>query len=67
MKDKFRDIITQSEFCTDLMLRLNSEIHNSGEANLGGMENHCRKQSDIIRLRRELNELQKMLNPWRKD
>ena len=59
--DKVRD---QSRFCTNLMLRLNEEIFDSSEGNWSGMENHCRKQDDIKRIRRELRTLSKMLNPW---
>lgn len=55
---------SQCQFCTELMLRLNNEIHESGEGNWSGMENHIRKQDDIKRIRRELMTLSRMLNPW---
>ena len=55
---------SQSQFCTELMLRLNSEIKDSVEGSWSGMENHIRKQEDIKRIRRELMTLSKMLNPW---
>lgn len=58
-------IRSQSQFCVELMLRLNEEIKNAGEGYWSGMENHCRKQNDILRIRRELLELGKMLDPWR--
>lgn len=58
-------IRSQSQFCVELMLRLNEEIRNARDGYLSGMENHCRKQNDIQRIRRELLELGKMLDPWR--
>lgn len=60
-------IRSQSQFCVELMLRLNEEIKKAGEGYWSGMENHCRKQNDIQRIRRELLELWKMLDPWRED
>ena len=56
-----KDIKSQSKFCTELMLRLNEEIQCSDKSIL---ENYTRKQEDIRRIRRELMDLQKMLNPW---
>lgn len=65
----FDDIKSQSQFCTELMLRLNKSIKTAGKGSWSGMHNHCQKQDDIIRIRRELNMLREMLNPWaeRKD
>lgn len=57
-------IRSQAKFCTELMLRLVSEIEKSREGYWSGMENHIRKQDDIKRIRRELLTLSKMLNPW---
>lgn len=65
-KCDFNSIRQQAQFCTDLMLRLNAEIKKSKEGLWSGMENHIRKQDDIKRIRRELMELSKMLNPWDK-
>ena len=62
-KCDFKGIKSQAQFCKELMLRLNEEIHASGEG-FSGMENHIRKQDDIKRIRRELMTLSKMLNPW---
>lgn len=62
MKD-IHDIKSQSEFCTELMLRLNEEIQNSDKG-VSEMENYTRKQEDIRRIRRELMDLQKMLYPY---
>ena len=53
------------QFCTELVLRLNDEIRKSAEGYWSGMENHCRKQDDIKRIRRELLMVSKMLDPWR--
>ncbi len=55
------DIKSQSKFCTELMLRLNEEIQRSDKSVI---ENYTRKQEDIRRIRRELMDLQKMLNPY---
>ena len=63
-KCDFDGIKSQCQFCAELMLRLNDEIHNSGEGSWSGMENHIRKQDDIKRIRRELMTLSKLLNPW---
>ena len=55
----------QSAFCLDLMERLNSEIgQDVSKSSLYGIFNHTQNQSDIIRLRRELNALNKMLFPY---
>ena len=42
-----------------------SEKHIKSLQKWSGMETHVRKQDDIKRVRRELLELSKMLNPWR--
>lgn len=63
-KCDFDAVRSQMEFCTELVLRLNDEIRKSGEGSWSGMENHCRKQDDIKRIRRELLAVGKMLNPW---
>lgn len=64
-KCDFDKIKSQSKFCVELLLRLDSEIKKSKEGYWSGMENHIRKQDDIKRIRRELMELSNMLNPWR--
>lgn len=66
MKADFDDIKSQSQFCAELMIRLNDEIQKSGNGYWSGMENHIRKQDDIKRVRRELMTLSRMLNPWEK-
>lgn len=64
-KCDFKQIRKQIVFCNELMQRLYEEILHSGEGSWSGMEYHERKRDDIKRLRRELMELSKMLNPWR--
>lgn len=63
-KCDFNGIKSQMQFVTELVLRLNEEIKDSGEGSWSGMENHIRKQDDIKRIRRELLTVSKMLNPW---
>lgn len=60
-----KDIQKQSEFCADLMNRLNENIQ-SGTWEYGHLKNHTHTQAEsyIIRLRRELNDLRKMLYPY---
>ena len=58
-------ILDQIQFCKTLMERLYSELLHSTEGSWSGLANHCRMQDDIKRIRRELLELEKMLNPWR--
>ena len=52
----------QSEFCVDLMNRLNEEIRDA-EVNgwTGQFNRYTAMENDIVRLRRELQELRKML------
>ena len=64
MSADFESIKQQSKFCTDLMTRLNDEIQKSGNGTWSGMADHTRKQDDIKRIRRELMDLSKKLNPW---
>ncbi len=62
--DKFEDVKKQAQFCTVLMLRLNDDIQEETEESVfsWGMKNKSQKQMDTIRLRRELNKLNMMLN-----
>lgn len=62
----FADIKSQSQFCTELMLRLNEDIQDAKESSWSGMKDHTRKQDDIKRIRRELMTLSRLLNPWEK-
>lgn len=54
----------QADFCMELMRRLHAEIKDAPDSTYYGMELHTQKQNDIIRLRRELNKLNKLLNPY---
>lgn len=63
MKCDINAIRKQSEFCLELMRRLNVDIKTAGEK-WGVMEHHIRKMDDAKRLRRELIALSKMLDPW---
>ena len=60
-----KKINAQSDFCLELMKRLNAELKKDVDEDAwSGMLNHTQKQNDIIRLRRELNKLNKLLDPW---
>lgn len=59
------EIQGQSMFCAELMARLNADIQTGKKADWNdGLEHHAQMEADIIRLRRELNKLRKMLDPW---
>lgn len=64
-----KEVVKQADFCLDLMTRLNKEIKadRTDDRYAYGIWYHTRKQGDIIRLRRELNKLNKMLYPWGSD
>ena len=66
MADKVKQIKEQMKFCKELMLRLDkSVVENVGEtSSWWGIRNHTQIINDSIRLRRELNVLNKLLNPW---
>jgi len=66
-KDEFKSIREQAVFCAELMHRLeHSIVYEKTESQYyGGMKNYIQKQNDIRRLRRELLELCKRLDPWR--
>lgn len=59
------EIRAQTMFCKMLLDRLNDDIKVAREGSWSGMADHCQKQDDIKRIRRELMKLSKMLNPWR--
>ena len=57
----------QANFCLDLMQRICNDI-NEDACDAPSYTNiwyHTRKKNDIIRLRRELNKLNKLLDPYR--
>ena len=62
-----KNIKKQTDFCLNLMERLRADIWNDEcdpSIDCYGIRYHKRKQNDIIRLRRELNRLNKLLDPW---
>lgn len=61
-----KEVVKQADFCLDLMTRLNKEIKADRTDTKYAVPvlYHTRKQNDIIRLRRELNKLNKMLYPY---
>lgn len=63
MKVKLETIKKQSAFCLDLMERLNDSIQSHEERSwYWHLEGHTQKETDVIRLRRELNALREMLS-----
>ena len=60
---KLKEIKDQSKFCTELMKRVNDDVQKS-HANYGTVDMHTQMVADIVRLRRELNDLRAMLNQW---
>lgn len=66
-KCDFDNVKRQTAFCLELMLRLHDDVNASGEGSWSGMADHCRKQDDIKRIRRELMTLSKMLDPWKSE
>ena len=61
-----KSINAQLDFCSELMVRLSAEMKSSVDDDAWqGMWNYTQKKSDIIRLRRELNKLNQMLDPYR--
>ena len=63
MKYTIYEIQAQSMFCNELMIRVNNDVQKAKEE-YGAVVGHTRMMIDIIRLRRELNKLRHMLNPW---
>ena len=65
MLGKWRNTLKQAEFCVELMTRVYVGIYGAKPMeHHPSMYNYTQMQADIIRLRRELNTLRKMLNPW---
>lgn len=63
MKNKKSRALKQCEFCNELMKRLNESVHNNIDMTSQWDEiyNHSQLSNDVIRLRRELNDLRKIL------
>ena len=66
-KDKRKQVKKQVTFCKELMDRLFKSVEDNidEESSWWGIRNHSQMSNDIIRLRRELNTLNKlMMNPY---
>ena len=57
----------QADFCMELMRHLVADIKSAPDCSYYGLEKHTQKQSDVIRLRRELATLSKLLDPYGED
>ena len=60
MVDK-KKIVDQARFCSVLMGRIKADVENAHESKWA-LDKHSVMQTDVTRLRRELNELRKLLN-----
>ncbi len=58
-----KQIVKDIQFCKELMDRLLKDAKKYEEAGIY-QEKHTVLQADIIRLRRELNEIRKKLDRW---
>lgn len=63
-----KTINSQAAFCNELMDRLSTLVKESVTIEreyyyYGGVQNHYRIKQDIIRLRRELQQLSKLVTP----
>ncbi|MEE1352134.1 MAG: hypothetical protein UHM23_08835 [Clostridia bacterium] len=66
MADNRKQVKEQMKFCKELMNRLDKSIADNvnEDSSWWGIRNHSQMQNDIVRLRRELNTLNKLLYPW---
>jgi hypothetical protein len=66
MGDKRKQAKKQSDFCKELMDRLAKSINENinMDSSWWGIRNHSQISNDIIRLRRELNDLNKLMYPY---
>lgn len=66
MKDKRKQAKEQMKFCKELMNRLVKSIDENIDENSSwyGVRNHSQISNDIVRLRRELNVLNKLMYPY---
>lgn len=64
MSDIGKEIVAQAKFCKELMTKLEKLINENIDrpSPYWGITNHSQMSNDIIRLRRELNELNKLLS-----
>ncbi len=66
MKDKRKEAKEQIKFCKELMNRLAKSIDDNidEDSSWWGIRNRSQISNDIVRLRRELNTLNKLLYPY---
>jgi hypothetical protein len=66
MADKSKQAKEQMKFCKELMNRLDKSLSENiaEDSSWWGIRNHTQISNDIVRLRRELNTLNKMMYPW---
>lgn len=60
---KFDKVKKQSEFCLELMKRLNENVQ-TASIEYGYINKHTRMENAVIRLRNELNDLRDMLHQY---
>ncbi len=66
MADKRKQAKAQIKFCKELMDRLDKSFAENidEDSSWWGIRNHSQMSDDIVRLRRELNTLNKLMNPY---
>ena len=66
MKDKHREVKEQIKFCKELMNRVVKSIDENidEDSSWYGIRNHSQISNDIVRLRRELNAVNKLMYPY---
>ena len=66
MNDKRKQVKEQVKFCKELMDRLNKSVAENVDKKSYwcGIQNHSQISNDIVRLRRELNTLNKLMYPY---
>lgn len=66
MSDKRKQAKEQMKFCKELMDRLSVLVTDNidEDSSWWGIRNHSQISNDIVRLRRELNTLNKMMYPY---
>lgn len=66
MSDKRKQAKEQMKFCKELMDRLNKSVADNidEDSSWWGIRNHTQISNDVVRLRRELNTLNKLMHPY---
>lgn len=66
MSDKRKQVKEQMKFCKELMNRLVKLMDENidMDSSWWGIRNHTQISNDVVRLRRELNTLNKLLYPY---